>query len=306
MEYVILWVNTVTLAVTFGSFILTAVLYGRYRRSWLLWYLLYQASYAAVLFVLTFHYFGMTYLPQPEGLLTDIVAGLRLAASAVVLIAYPSLISEITGQGGPTRGWLSRGSFHCRTTVFLAVMIAVVGPNVYFVYFSTHLFAMRLINVAMNAYLLGFTVYGIAVSVRRGALERLLRPFLWLSCGFYLYAVAAGSLLTAANRSVTYLNALSASLYCLPWSVVMTVVLFRHLSFSRPTAGLPQDFVDGCGISPREAEILALLVQGKTNQEIASASFISLRTVETHLYNVFRKCGVKSRLELAGKIHSYR
>ena len=157
----------------------------------------------------------------------------------------------------------------------------------------------------MNAYLLGLTVYGIAASVKPRPLERLLRPFLWLSCGFYLYAVAAGSLLTAANRSVGYLNALSASLYCLPWSVVMTVLLFRHLSFPAASKELPRDFLEGYGISAREAEILRLLVQGKTNQEIASASFISLRTVETHLYNVFRKCGVKSRLELARKIQSY-
>jgi DNA-binding CsgD family transcriptional regulator len=300
----ILWVNTATLAVTFGSFVLTAVLYGRCRRPWLLWYLLYQASYAAVLFVLTFHYFGMTYLPEPGRLLTDIVGALRLAATAVVLIAYPTLVSEMVDPGTRASS-RARGRASRRSILFVGLMLLIVAPNIYFVYFSAHVFAMRLINVAMNTYLLGFTVYGIAASSRGEPLKRLLRPFLWLSCGFYLYAVAAGSLLTATDRSIGYLNALSASLYCLPWIVVTTVLLFRHLSFSRPPSGLPPDFVTGHGISAREAEILALLLRGKTNREIASASFISLRTVETHLYNVFRKCGVKSRLELARKIQSY-
>lgn len=51
-------------------------------------------------------------------------------------------------------------------------------------------------------------------------------------------------------------------------------------------------------LSPREGEILGLMVRGQYNKEIASDLGISVRTVEKHIYNLFRKTGVQSRLEL--------
>ncbi len=52
-------------------------------------------------------------------------------------------------------------------------------------------------------------------------------------------------------------------------------------------------------LSSRETEIANLLAEGKTNGEIAEALFISLKTVETHVYNIFRKTGVSNRVQLA-------
>jgi DNA-binding CsgD family transcriptional regulator len=54
---------------------------------------------------------------------------------------------------------------------------------------------------------------------------------------------------------------------------------------------------DPFGLTPRESEILRLLVEGKTNPEIAEALFVSPRTVGTHLTNVFAKLGVANRAE---------
>ena len=51
------------------------------------------------------------------------------------------------------------------------------------------------------------------------------------------------------------------------------------------------------GLTPREAEILRLLVAGRTNPEIAKALFLSPRTVATHLTHVFAKLGVANRAE---------
>jgi DNA-binding NarL/FixJ family response regulator len=42
-----------------------------------------------------------------------------------------------------------------------------------------------------------------------------------------------------------------------------------------------------------------LVVDRKTNPEIAAELFLSQKTVETHLRNIFRKVGVSSRVELA-------
>ncbi|WP_018130352.1 response regulator [Effusibacillus pohliae] len=48
-------------------------------------------------------------------------------------------------------------------------------------------------------------------------------------------------------------------------------------------------------LSPRERQVLAEMVQGLTNKEIAEQLFISETTVKLHISNIFRKLGVKSR-----------
>lgn len=48
-------------------------------------------------------------------------------------------------------------------------------------------------------------------------------------------------------------------------------------------------------ISPRERDVLKLLVNGKTNKEIAEQLFISEKTVKIHLNKIYKKLGVKSR-----------
>ncbi|MGY0230983.1 response regulator [Longispora urticae] len=51
----------------------------------------------------------------------------------------------------------------------------------------------------------------------------------------------------------------------------------------------------GLTLSPREVEILQLLAEGLTNEQIAGRLFISRATVKTHLVHIFGKLGVDSR-----------
>ena len=53
-------------------------------------------------------------------------------------------------------------------------------------------------------------------------------------------------------------------------------------------------------LTPREADVLAHLQQGRSNGEIAAALSVSVETVRTHARSVFRKLGVSNRRELAG------
>jgi predicted ATPase/DNA-binding CsgD family transcriptional regulator len=51
------------------------------------------------------------------------------------------------------------------------------------------------------------------------------------------------------------------------------------------------------GLSPREAEVLRLLAAGRTNREIADTLFLSVRTVERHITNLYAKIGARGRAD---------
>jgi DNA-binding CsgD family transcriptional regulator len=55
----------------------------------------------------------------------------------------------------------------------------------------------------------------------------------------------------------------------------------------------------GTRLSPREADVARLAAQGKSNQAIATALYVSERTVEGHVASALRKLGLRSRHELA-------
>jgi DNA-binding NarL/FixJ family response regulator len=69
-----------------------------------------------------------------------------------------------------------------------------------------------------------------------------------------------------------------------------------------PHAALKQDRAQvavGHLLTRREAEVLPLLQQGRSNAEIALALQVSVETIRTHASNIYRKLGVSSRRELA-------
>jgi DNA-binding CsgD family transcriptional regulator len=56
------------------------------------------------------------------------------------------------------------------------------------------------------------------------------------------------------------------------------------------------------GISKREREILRCITEGCSNKRIADRLLISVPTVKTHVYHVFRELNVQTRFELLGML----
>jgi DNA-binding CsgD family transcriptional regulator len=56
------------------------------------------------------------------------------------------------------------------------------------------------------------------------------------------------------------------------------------------------------GLSKRETEVVAELITGVTNKEIANTLFVTEKTVKFHLTNIYKKLGTRRRLELAVKL----
>jgi DNA-binding CsgD family transcriptional regulator len=102
------------------------------------------------------------------------------------------------------------------------------------------------------------------------------------------------------------------SLRILYYSSIELVPLFYLKSFLSQQYHLPlyfagkqpniEQLLSDFGVTKREAEIIELICEGKSNKSIADALFISHYTVKDHIYNIFQKTGVKSRIQLANLV----
>lgn len=83
---------------------------------------------------------------------------------------------------------------------------------------------------------------------------------------------------------------------------VETVVVEKEVYITR-NENFVQDtsLVAQLELSKRELEILNLMAQGHSNEEIAKSLFISLSTVKSHNQNLFMKLDVKRRIQAVEK-----
>jgi DNA-binding NarL/FixJ family response regulator len=79
---------------------------------------------------------------------------------------------------------------------------------------------------------------------------------------------------------------------------VATTRIIRHFDQHQPRASRRTETKrEPVKLTPRENEILALIADGLSNQEIAERLFISEYTVKTHVSNLFRKLGINDRVQ---------
>ena len=85
-----------------------------------------------------------------------------------------------------------------------------------------------------------------------------------------------------------------------------SVVAFDRLRRRARPVVMPLDDEarEDLGLTPRESEVLAAVVAGRSNQETADELQLSVRTVQKHLERAFRKLGVKSRTEAAARLNA--
>jgi DNA-binding NarL/FixJ family response regulator len=114
---------------------------------------------------------------------------------------------------------------------------------------------------------------------------------------YFFEALKAGAsgyvLKTAANRDL--IEACRAAMRGEPflYPAAVQALIRDYLDRARRGDETPQD-----PLTPRELEIVKLIAEGHTSEEIAEMLFISKKTVDRHRANVLEKLGMRNRVEL--------
>lgn len=99
---------------------------------------------------------------------------------------------------------------------------------------------------------------------------------------------------TSLPALLNTIHQVAAGEVSLPQALALRLVTrLAHQSAAPIETVLPE------ALSEREREVLVLLAQGLSNKEIAQRLYLSVRTVEGHLANIYGKLGVHSRTEAA-------
>lgn len=77
-----------------------------------------------------------------------------------------------------------------------------------------------------------------------------------------------------------------------------TAQILRQITEEHPSQKPKERDLKNSPLSPREREIVGLVIQGYKNKELAEKLTISEQTVKNHMHNIFDKLGVADRLEL--------
>ncbi len=132
----------------------------------------------------------------------------------------------------------------------------------------------------------------------------LIRLFGYINVIFFftvLAALPAGSIFLGISGYIELFSGLSILAYN-----IITVLWLRRFSRmeqqeAQPSTGGEEHMAtlfEKHGISAREQEIVHLVCRGKTNREISDLLYISIQTVKDHNTSIYRKIGVRNRVEL--------
>lgn len=82
---------------------------------------------------------------------------------------------------------------------------------------------------------------------------------------------------------------------------IETVVVEKPVYVRGESFSLNEEALNDLNLSKRELEVLELMAEGLSNNEIAERLFVSLSTVKTHSRNLFDKLGVARRTQAVDK-----
>jgi DNA-binding CsgD family transcriptional regulator len=298
MEQFILWFNMIGFTLTVATAGLAWLEYVKHRDRWLRDYLLYQGAHGFWLLFATYVFFDAVFLAEPIEWLETAFAYLRLAVSLGVAVYGLRFYLQLAGiEHGPVLRW--------SVALFVAIIAVTVAVGMGLESGLLLGSSSVLFNITLAAASLTATR---RLRYRPAGRQRMMFPFVLYSTIAFV-ALAVGNVwfgFFAPQFNYLQVNVLAGGAFVFVWSLIVGAVFLRRARLAAGAdQGLPEEFKRDFNITNREAEIIQELADGATSKAIGEKLFISQRTVETHIYNIYRKCDVGNRMELVRRLRRY-
>ncbi len=288
--------------ITFFTVFFLYLLHRRYRHPFLQPYLYYVVldglgSLADIFFrILPFQLDSSGQIRGAFSPFTSVILNLfALPIQALMIFFFITAVSRLLGLR------LKRWPVVCLWIGYALVFILTLVGVMNFINFRSIVLLRQLmwLTVAISSiFMMGPLVYGLKYVIREKVKER--RIFFWVFTASYLVSFSFQTLLIFTRMAGVWVTFLVLGTH-LPVLVILPFFLSKNAAVSVRNGFATQDidqFYKRKGVSGREQEIIAYLIQGFSNREIEEKLFISRRTVENHVYNIYRKLGVGNRVQL--------
>lgn len=281
---------------------LSFIQYTKYRYKWMKLYLL-DLTIIGMVFAI-FHYLHILY---PNFLTSDIemrLDALILGVLVFLLViihcfVFPFFTLHFTETGGKKRNRIL--FFLPQVLLFLVIILAIVFESTITAYlFPVGFLLEAIIFPLLILYLLSFHILVMVKhkKILQQKTKRSAFAYVFISALFLLMEIIL--IFVPTTKWIEQFESMNIFIFSF---FIFSTILWLNIKQLLDTGNItvkevPTDLVQEYKITQRERDILDLLIIGKTNKEIGDILFISTKTVETHIYNVYRKMKVKNKIEL--------
>lgn len=138
-------------------------------------------------------------------------------------------------------------------------------------------------------------------TIKETSIKRALKLFTLITILFlpYMYLDTRAEHIEVLNRLFPY-GLLSVPIFYMLWNLVSIYLGVKWMKAYGKVSDIMshEDFFERFNITKREKEIILLLVKGYSYNQLAEELVISVTTVKTHIHNIYKKVGVKNKIEL--------
>jgi len=264
--------------------------------------------------VLALRYIQVNVSPAKEGIVGGVyVLFMGLCAfDFVAIVGYVATFVLMTNQlreraplaGFRTAGWLALGAAAAVWGKGVYDVAAGRAPDVLMVSLRVLDYLPKVLILALSLALFG-QVRRLPESGKRAALRGFASLYVAVHTAFF----AAFALKNAWPP--LFLFAWPAYFLALNAVPLFTLGTFLHhyhgkKAYVAGRANGLETVLESLGVTKREREVIELVCTGKTNKEIEGFLYVSEKTVKFHLYNAYKKLGIRNRVELVNLVQDLR
>jgi len=302
MEYIIFLFFLLTCASGFSAVTVSVLLYLKYRRESILYYVFFLSTLTVLTFSFVLDIFDSVSTlsnQNAERLIPVVEKWMQFMTYCIFILVGPFCFHKIMGQSiKPSK-----------VGIFITLFVISLLDSINHLAFGKWFFGVGLVVPILFGVILYIIIF-ISLHLKNignSMLKNALKLFAIITSVF-LPVIMLDSFpehVALFPNSQPYAT-LTVPVYFFTINCLGTWFAIRY--FNQPAfmdgGEITNYFIQKFDITNREKEITELLATGLSNKEIGKKLFISFRTVETHLFNIYKKTMVRNRVELANLIQT--